>query len=137
MDKKLDEYGLDELEKVCLNERLANEKYYKTISEELKKGLTGNSSFINTTLDSQNEILRVMSFNELEPKVLRSVCDDHGLKCISKSKTLNIDMNGPIYTYFFVSNKKTFVSNVLCSDLTKVDDDKVIFNLLDEKNDLK
>jgi len=97
----------------------------------LNKGLKDNSSFCYVTLDSLNEIVRVMSFCEIMPEVLRGVCDNHGLKCISKTKTFSIDMKDPVYTYFFISSKRKFCQNVLCDDLTKVDDDKVIFKLLD------
>lgn len=123
--------SLDELEKACINETLVNEEYYKNLEKEFKEGLMNDSSFVHVTLDSHDEILKVISFGEIRPIALKTVCINHGLKCISKSKTLNIDLNSPFYTYLFISNKKSFISGVLCKNLTETSDNHIIYNLLD------
>ena len=135
MDKKLVEYKLDELEKACLNEHNATEEYRRRLEKELKKD--NPNGFVNIKLDTSHDVLQAMTFFEIKSETLKEFNKNNGLRLIIKSKTLQIDLNGPVYMYFFVSSKRKNVPNILVQDLTECNDDKVIFNLLDEKNDLK
>lgn len=135
MDKKLVEYKLDELEKACLNEHNATEEYRRRLEKELKKD--NPNGFVNIKLDASHDVLQAVTFFEIKSETLKEFNKNNGLRLIIKSKTLQIDLNGPVYMYFFVSSKRKNVPNILVPDLTECNDDKVIFNLLDEKNDLK
>ncbi len=123
-------YELDDLEKACLNEYNATEEYRRRLEKELKKD--NPNGFVNIKLDTSQDVLQAMTFFEIKSETLKEFNKNNGLRLIIKSKTLQIDLNGPVYMYFFVSSKRKNVPNILVPDLTECNDE-ICERLLDEE----
>lgn len=123
-------YELDDLEKACLNEHNATEEYRRRLEKELKKD--NPNGFVNIKLDTSQDVLQAMTFFEIKSETLKEFNKNNGLRLIIKSKTLQIDLNGPVYMYFFVSSKRKNVPNILVPDLTE-SNDEICERLLDEE----
>ena len=123
-------YELDDLEKACLNEHNATEEYRRRLEKELKKD--NPNGFVNIKLDTSQDVLQAMTFFEIKSETLKEFNKNNGLRLIIKSKTLQIDLNGPVYMYFFVSSKRKNVPNILVQDLTECNDE-ICERLLDEE----
>ena len=123
-------YELDDLEKACLNEHNATEEYRRRLEKELKKD--NPNGFVNIKLDTSQDVLQAMTFFEIKSETLKEFNKNNGLRLIIKSKTLQIDLNGPVYMYFFVSSKRKNVPNILVPDLTECNDE-ICERLLDEE----